>query len=205
MLPDPETLLIATFNPGKLREFQDYLAGLPFEVASLQRLSNVPASPEDGDTFEQNARQKARYYSRLFPGVTLADDSGLVVDALGGEPGVYSARYLSPSATNEQRCREILTRLQGVSRPGRTAQFVCCLALARQGEIIRTFEGTVAGEIAPEARGANGFGYDPIFLLPKLNRTMAELRAAEKLNVSHRGQALRKMSEYLRSGIDRAD
>jgi len=205
MLPDSETLLIATFNPGKLHEFQGYLAGLPFEVTGLQSLPDVPSSPEDGDTFELNARQKANYYSQLFPGLTLADDSGLVVDALGREPGVYSARYVSPSVTDEQRYHEILTRLQDVAKPDRTARFVCCLALARQGTVVQIFEGTVEGEIAGEPRGENGFGYDPIFLLPKLNRTMAELSAAEKLAVSHRGQALRKMSEYLRSGIERGE
>jgi XTP/dITP diphosphohydrolase len=198
---DFESLLVATFNPGKLREFHDYLAGLPFEVIGLQRLPDVSPSPEDGDTFERNARQKATYYSGFFPGLTLADDSGLVVDALGGEPGVYSARYVSPSATDEQRCSEILVRLQNVPQARRTARFVCSLALARRGNVICTFEGTVEGEIAREARGDNGFGYDPIFRLPKLNRTMAELSAAEKLEVSHRGQALRRMSEYLRSGV----
>lgn len=198
--PDSQSLLVATFNPGKLREFQGYLADLPFEVTGLQSLPDLPPSPEDGDTFEQNARQKAGYYSRFFPGLTLADDSGLVVDALNGEPGVYSARYVSPSATDEQRCREILTRLQDAAEPDRTARFVCCLALARRGVVLYTFEGTVEGEIAREARGNNGFGYDPIFLFPELNRTMAELSRAEKLKVSHRGQALRKLSEYLRSG-----
>jgi XTP/dITP diphosphohydrolase len=198
---DFEPLLVATFNPGKLREFHDYLAGLPLDVIGLQSLPDVSPSPEDGNTFEQNAQQKARYYSRFFPGLTLADDSGLVVDALGGEPGIYSARYVSPSATDEQRCCEILARLQNVPDLGRTARFVCSLALARQGKVIQTFEGTVEGEIAREQRGENGFGYDPIFLFPKLNRTMAELSAADKLAVSHRGQALRKMGGYLRSGV----
>lgn len=204
-LPDPETLLVATFNPGKLREFQDYLAGLPFDVSGLQRLPDISPSPEDGDTFEQNARQKARYYSRRFSGLTLADDSGLVVDALGGEPGVYSARFVSPSATDAERCRAILTRLQDAANPERTVRFVCCLALARQGRVVQTFEGTVEGEIAREPRGDSGFGYDPIFLFPKLNRTMAELSAAEKLRVSHRGEALRKMNEYLRSEVERGE
>lgn len=198
MTADSETLLVATLNPGKLREFRDYLRGFPFEVTGLHSLPAASPSPEDGETFEQNARQKASYYSRLFPGLALADDSGIVVDALGGEPGVYSARYVSPSATDEQRCLEILRRLRNVAGPQRSARFVCCLALARQGEVIQTFDGTIEGEIAYEPRGSNGFGYDPIFLLPQLNRMMAELSAAEKLEVSHRGQALRKMSEYLR-------
>lgn len=179
--------------------------GLPFEVTGLHSLPEVSPSPEDGETFEQNARQKAGYYSRLVPGLTLADDSGIVVDALGGEPGVYSARYVSPSATDEQRCCEILTRLRNVAKPERSARFVCCLALARRGRVIQICEGTIEGEIAYEPRGSNGFGYDPIFLLPKLNRTMAELSSAEKLEVSHRGQALRRMSEYLRSGVGRAE
>jgi len=198
---DPARILVATSNPGKLHEFQSYLANLPFEILGLRCVPEVSPSPEDGDTFEQNARQKAVYYSRLFPGLTLADDSGLVVDALGGEPGIYSARYVSSSATDEQRCRAVLMRLRQLARPGRTARFVCCLALAREGCVVGTFDGTVEGEIGFEPRGNNGFGYDPIFLLPKLNRTMAELSAAEKLEVSHRGQALRRMSEYLRSGV----
>ncbi|MCI0418055.1 MAG: RdgB/HAM1 family non-canonical purine NTP pyrophosphatase [Acidobacteria bacterium] len=198
MNPDSETLLVATFNPGKLREIQAYLASLPLQVAGLQSLSDVRPSPEDGDTFEQNARQKATYYSRFFPGSTLADDSGLAVDALDGEPGTYSARYVSPSASDEQRCRQILKRLENVATPGRTARFFCCLALARQGYVIQVFTGAIEGEITYELRGANGFGYDPIFLVPRLNRTLGELSAAEKLDISHRGQALRKMGEYLR-------
>ncbi len=205
MTAKSEPLLIATFNRGKLREFHDYLAGLPFEVTGLQSLPGISPSAEDGDTFELNARQKAGYYSRFFPGLTLADDSGLVVDALGGEPGVHSARYVSPSASDEERCREILTRLQNVAKPDRAARFVCCLALARKGGVIRIFEGTVEGEIAREPRGNNGFGYDPIFLVPRLGRTMAELSAAEKLKVSHRGEALRKMSEYLRARVQQAE
>jgi XTP/dITP diphosphohydrolase len=198
---DFESLLVATFNPGKLREFHDYVSGLSFDVIGLDSLPDVSPSPEDGSTFEQNAQQKASYYSGFFPGLTLADDSGLVVDALGGDPGIYSARYVSPTATDERRCEEILTRLRNVPELGRTARFVCCLALAHQGKVMETFEGTVEGEIGLEARGNNGFGYDPIFRLPKLNRTLAELSPAEKLKVSHRGQALRKMSEYLRSGV----
>ena len=205
MTASSEPLLVATFNPGKLREFHDYLAGLPFDVTGLKGLPGVSPSPEDGDTFELNARQKAGYYSQFFPGLTLADDSGLVVDALGGEPGVYSARYVNPSATDEQCCREILTRIRKIAKPDRAARFVCCLALARQGKVIQVFVGTVEGEITNEPRGNNGFGYDPIFLFPRLGRTMAELSAAEKLEVSHRGEALRKMSEYLRSGIQQAD
>ncbi|MBM3803123.1 MAG: RdgB/HAM1 family non-canonical purine NTP pyrophosphatase [Acidimicrobiia bacterium] len=196
MLWIPDRLLVATFNPGKLREFQDYLARFPVRVTGLDELSHAPPSPEDGETFEQNARQKAVHYSRLCDAWTLADDSGLVVDALGGEPGVFSARYVRPLASDERRCREVLARLESVSRPNRTARFVCCLALARQGAVEQVFEGTVEGEIAFESRGTNGFGYDPIFLLPKLSRTMAELSAAEKLGVSHRGEALRKLSEY---------
>jgi XTP/dITP diphosphohydrolase len=199
-----DTLLVATLNPGKLREFRDYLTGLPFEVTGLHSLPPASPSPEDGATFDQNARQKASYYSRLFPGLTLADDSGIVVDALDGEPGVYSARYVSPSATDEERCLEVLRRLRNVAEPKRSARFVCCLALARQGEVIETFDGTVEGQITHELRGSNGFGYDPIFLLPRLNRTMAELSASEKLEVSHRGQALRKLSEYLHFKFDRS-
>src|SRR5262245_20325082 len=198
---DSKKLLVATFNSGKLREFQDYLGGLALELIGLESLSEVSPSPEDGHTFEQNARQKAIYYTRFCSSLTLADDSGLVVDALGGEPGIHSARYLSPSASDHQRCLEVLARLRNTTTAMRTARFVCCLALARQGAVIETFEGTVDGIVASEPRGSHGFGYDPIFWLPELGQTMAELSATEKLAVSHRGQALRKMSEYLRARV----
>lgn len=192
-------LLVATLNPGKVREFQDFLQDLPLEVLSLDSLSSIESCPEDGDTFEKNACKKAAYYSRHSQAFTLADDSGLVVDALGGEPGVHSARYLGNGATDEQRYLSILERLQTVSDSRRSARFVCCIALARSGKILRTFDGTVEGKIAREGRGTNGFGYDPIFFVPDFGRTMAELQAGEKVQISHRGRALRLLADYLRS------
>ncbi len=192
-------LLVATLNPGKIREFRDFLRDLPLEVLSLDSLPSIESCREDGDTFEKNACKKAAYYSRHSQAYTIADDSGLVVDALGGEPGVHSARYLGNGATDEQRYLSILERLQPVPDSRRSARFVCCIALARSGEILQTFDGIVEGKIAHDARGTNGFGYDPIFFVPDFGGTMAELHAAEKLRISHRGRALRLLAEYLRS------
>jgi XTP/dITP diphosphohydrolase len=191
-------LVVASLNVGKVREIESGLADFGYEVVGLANLPNVRPSPEAGSTFEANARQKAAYYSRLSDHLTVADDSGLEVDALGGLPGVHSARFLSESATDEQRSREILARMEGIPEPRRGARFVCCLVVARQGQVLEVFEGGVEGSIAREPRGNNGFGYDPIFLLPSLGRTMAELTAEEKNRWSHRGLALQKLRSYLR-------
>jgi XTP/dITP diphosphohydrolase len=190
-------LLVATFDPGKIREFHYFLDGLPVEVLGLSSFPVRTECVEDGKTFEENARKKAAHYSQLTHVLTLADDSGLLVDALGGEPGVYSARYLGEKATDQERYLSILNKLESIPEAGRTARFICCIALARQGEILQTFHGVVEGRIEWEARGENGFGYDPIFFVPELGKTMAELNSTEKLQVSHRGRALRVVSEYL--------
>ncbi len=195
MLPIP--LLVASLNPGKIREFHDFLGDLPVEVLGLRSFPGHTECVEDGKTFEENARKKAAHYSRLTHVLTLADDSGLVVDALNGEPGIYSARYLGEKATDRERYLSILDRLKSVPEAGRTARFECCIALARQGEVLQTFNGVVEGRIGWEARGENGFGYDPIFLVPEMGKTMAELNPAEKLQISHRGRALRLASRYL--------
>jgi XTP/dITP diphosphohydrolase len=194
--PKP-VLLAATFNAGKIREIQSCLSGLGYRILGLDSLPEVPPTSEDGRTFEANARQKAVYYSQFSNHLTLADDSGLEVDALGGLPGIHSARFVSKTATDEQRYREILVRLELVPEADRGARFVCCLALARQGEVLKTFEGKLEGVIGFQPRGGNGFGYDPIFLLPHFGKTMAELSDQEKNRLSHRGIALRKLIEYL--------
>jgi XTP/dITP diphosphohydrolase len=185
----------ATGNPGKLREFK--LAGevLGIDIEPLADLKSIPAPDEDGATFEENARLKASYYSRFAPGLLFADDSGLEVDALGGAPGVYSARYAGAKATDDTNNCLLLERLG--DEPKRTARFVCVIALAEGGEVRRTFRGEVEGEILREARGPGGFGYDPLFFYPPFGCSFGEVDGPEKFGVSHRGKALRGMLDYL--------
>lgn len=185
----------ATGNQGKLREFR--LAGevLGIDVEPLAGLKSIIAPEETGATFEENAALKAAYYSRFAPGLLFADDSGLVVDALGGEPGVYSARYAGEHATDEANNRLVLERL-GESRE-RTARFVCVIALARDGEVVQTFRGEVEGEMLREARGPAGFGYDPLFYYPPFGCSFGEVDGEKKFGVSHRGNAARAMLKYL--------
>ena len=192
-----KTILIASFNQGKVREIQEFLFSAMVNCLALDAIPHIPPWVETGSTFEENARQKAIYYSRSSSWLTLADDSGLVVDALGGSPGIHSARFLGNSASDEARCLEVLRRLTGVPASNRSARFICVIALAYKGEIKAVLEGKVEGRIACAAVGRNGFGYDPIFLLPDLEKTMAELTSSEKLAISHRGQALRKLKNLL--------
>jgi XTP/dITP diphosphohydrolase len=186
------TLWCATTNAGKLREFR--LAGA--EVQPIPGLREIPPCPEDGATFEENAAQKAIYYSRFAAGLLFADDSGLEVGALGGAPGVRSARFAGEFATDAENNALLLERLRG--RFDRRARFVCVIALAKAGELICTFRGMVEGEILEIPRGENGFGYDPLFFYPPLNCGFAELDAERKFEVSHRGQAVREMLGYIR-------
>jgi XTP/dITP diphosphohydrolase len=192
------TLLIATLNPGKVREIRHFLATLPFEVTGLESIASVPPCIEDGKTFEANAIKKALYYSQFTQTITMADDSGLVVDALHGEPGLHSARYLGQAASDPERCQSILARMEDVSEPLRSARFVCSIALAKDQRMLATFSGVVEGVINHAPRGQNGFGYDPIFFIPELGKTMAELEADEKLEISHRGRALRQLAAGLK-------
>ena len=188
---------MATFNPGKLKEMKSSLATAPVELVSLEAIPGVTPAPEEGTTFEANARQKAVHYSRYTELPTLADDSGLLVDALGGRPGVYSARYLSEQASDAERCRRILEELDPVEDDRRTARFECWIALAQQGEVLEVFRGTLRGVIGRDLRGDNGFGYDPIFQVPERGCSLAELSPGEKLRISHRGRALRKLQQAL--------
>jgi XTP/dITP diphosphohydrolase len=185
----------ASGNPGKLREFR--LAGqlLNVDVEPLPGLKSIIAPEETGATFEANACLKAAYYSRSAPGLLFADDSGLAVDALGGEPGVYSARYAGEHATDEDNNRLVLERLG--DNPNRTARFVCVIALAKDGEIVKTFRGEVEGQMLQEARGPGGFGYDPLFFYPPFGCSFGEVDDEKKFGVSHRGNAVRTMLEYL--------
>ena len=185
----------ATGNPGKLREFR--LAGdvLGIDVVALPDLKSIPAPQETGDTFEANAILKAEYYSRFAPGLLFADDSGLEVEALHGAPGVYSARYAGADATDEDNNRLVLANL--ADKTNRAGRFVCVIALAENGKCVHTFRGTVEGEILYEPRGPGGFGYDPLFYYPPFHCSFGEVEGERKFAVSHRGDALRLLLEYL--------
>jgi len=187
-------LYCATSNPGKLREFQLALAD-SFVVEPLPGLNSISPCEETGVTFEENAIQKALYYSKHSDGFVFVDDSGLEVDALGGEPGVYSARYAGPDATDETNNSLLLDRMRGVS--DRSARFVCVVALAEAGRLIRTFRGEVEGKLTKEPHGTNGFGYDPLFYYPPFACTFGEAPLQRKMEVSHRARALDSMRDYL--------
>lgn len=192
-------LYCATTNPGKLREFRlaaETFAPQTFEIIALPDLNRIEPPEETGETFEENAIQKAVYYSRHSPALLFADDSGLEVDALGGAPGVQSARYAGPNATDEDNNRLLLSNLR--SAADRTARFVCVVALAEHGRVVRTFRGAVEGRIIGEPRGSGGFGYDPLFFYEPFGCTFGEIAAERKLAVSHRGAALGAMLGWLR-------
>ncbi len=203
-------ILIATSNPGKLRDFAGAAAKLGVEVAGIPNFSSLPLVVEDGATFEANARKKAEEYSLAVPGeIVIADDSGLEIDALNGAPGVHSARYAAPellgqepheagsNTDDEANNQRVLRELENVAAGQRTARFVCVLAAARDGQTVATFRGTAEGVILPAPRGSNGFGYDPLFFFPKIQKTFAELTAEEKSRYSHRGAAFRKLQEWI--------
>ncbi len=190
-------LLVGTQNPGKQAEYRDLLADLPVIWVGPEEVGLADFSPaEDGDSFEVNARLKAVAFARRANLPALADDSGLEVDALAGAPGVYSARYGGPGATDVDRYRRVLEELDGVPAAARAARFVCVVALALPDGRVYTARGTVEGAIGDAPRGAHGFGYDPIFVLPD-GRHMAELSPAEKHALSHRGTALARFKPTL--------
>ena len=184
----------ATSNPGKLREFQAALDG-HVDVEPVPGLRDIEAPPETGATFEANAAEKTLYYSRFCDGIVFADDSGIEVDALGGAPGVYSARYAGPDATDEANNRLVLDRMRGIV--SRAARFVCVIAAARGGELLATFRGEVEGVLAEEPRGSGGFGYDPLFHYAPFGCTFGEVPLDRKMQVSHRSRALAKLREWL--------
>ncbi len=194
-------LYAATGNPGKLRDFA--LATAPgFEIQPLPGLADIRAPEEDQPTFEGNARLKAVYYSRFLPGAMIvADDSGLEVDALGGAPGVYSARYAARAGFHEGQDPDsrnnayLLAQLSAFT--DRRARYRCVLAAGRDGQVLHTADGTVEGELLTDLRGTGGFGYDPLFYLPDLQQSMAELAPATRLSRSHRGRALRALLQQL--------
>lgn len=203
------TLYAATSNPGKLRDFAAAAAEeRDVSIQPLPALDRIAPPAEDEPTFEGNAREKAIYYSRFLPGaIVVADDSGLEVDALGGEPGVRSARYAADAEfvtdtdtnTDQRNNLYLLTRLEHAPTDRRSARYRCVLAAARDGECLLTAEGAVEGQILTSPRGDGGFGYDPLFYLAELGKTMAEIDLATKHQLSHRGRALRALLLSMRS------
>ena len=191
---------MATRNPHKTRELRQIL-GSDFTVCDLRAHSEISEIAETGTSFEENAKLKALAVSRKLPGLVAADDSGLEVDALGGAPGIYSARYAGANATNKERIDKLLEELARIDakKEQRSARFRCVLALARNGDVLGTFEGIVEGQIADRPRGSHGFGYDPIFVPNGFQQTFGQLRPAEKNQLSHRARALKKLRAFLNS------
>lgn len=187
-------LLIATTNPNKLREIRPLLAGAPFDLLTLADVAPIPEPEESGATFWENARIKALAYARGSGLLAVAEDSGLVIDGMNGEPGVWSARFLGPDTSYPDRFTEIFRRLQDQPR---SARFVTALAVAQGNNILFETETSVEGEIAHAAAGAHGFGYDPIFRYPPMNVTTAQLADADKAIVSHRARAFRDLRRWL--------
>ena len=187
------TLVIATQNRGKLDEIGDLLSGFPVDLRNLDDFGPVPPIIEDGDTFDDNAYKKAEVTARILGLPALADDSGLMVEALDGAPGVYSARYAGEDATDSQRCHKILDEMKEAT--DRKAAFECVISIAVPSGPALTYEGRCEGIIADSPRGVNGFGYDPIFYYPSLGKTFAELSREDKGRISHRGKALGELRD----------
>jgi len=190
-------LLLATTNRHKLDEYHAIFSTLPFILLSLADVQLDMDVEETGTTFLENAELKARAYAQASGMLSLADDSGLEIDALGGAPGVYSARFAGVDTSYEERFRLILEQLQGVPQDQRSARFHCVISVAEPSGYCRSVDGTVEGVIADTPRGEHGFGYDPIFLIPALGKTTAELPPEQKNLISHRGRAARKARELL--------
>jgi XTP/dITP diphosphohydrolase len=205
-------ILIATSNPGKLRDFAGAAAVHGIEIGGIPNFSSLPLVVEDGLTFEDNAKKKAEEYSQHAAGeIVVADDSGLEVDALNGAPGVHSARYAADqphlaeeNTDDEANNSRVLRELRKVAQEKRTGRFVCVLAAARDGQTLATFRGTAEGVILDSPRGTGGFGYDPLFYFPQIQKTFAELNAEEKSKYSHRGAAFRLFLEWC-NGLSEAE
>jgi len=195
-------VIVATRNRGKTREIREALKGLGVRIRSLSDFSNVPEIEENGKTFVDNALKKARYYTKYFGKVTLADDSGLEVDFLKGLPGIYSARYAGEKASSQENNEKLLREMERVPISKRGARFKCVIAVVSPdgGEILA--EGVCRGRIGFGEKGRRGFGYDPLFILPNYGKTMAQLSLKEKNKISHRGKALRKIRKMIQSFLD---
>jgi len=192
-MTDPLTLVIASTNPGKTAEIKDLLTDYPIYIKSLDDFGPIPPVVEDGETFDENAYKKASFVSRVLGLPALADDSGLVVDALDGAPGVYSARYAGENASDAQRCAKLLAAMKG--KTNRRAAFNCVISIAVPTGPALTYEASCEGLILETPVGENGFGYDPIFYYPPFKKTFAELTRQQKSRVSHRGKALREFKD----------
>ena len=192
-------LYLASGNAGKLKEFCALAqsSGRVWQLELLPGFSQLPEFEESAPTFAENAAGKALYYSRQCEEIVFADDSGLVVPALGGAPGVLSARYAGPGASNERKIAKLLAGMKGLARAERSAYFVCVIAAVRKGRALAIVSEKVDGEIMETPRGTDGFGYDPVFFFPPLGKTFAELRAEEKSLHSHRGKAFRRLLDVL--------
>ncbi len=190
-------LMVATTNKGKLKEIRRLLSDTGILIKGLDEISGLPEIVEDGDTFEANAQKKALTVARHCGCLTLADDSGLVVEALQGEPGVYSARYAGPEASDSDNNQKLLAAMTGLPLGQREAAFHCAMALCEPSGACRVFHGLLQGLILEEARGSGGFGYDPLFLVPEYGKSLAELPLEIKNRISHRGKALRQTLAYL--------
>lgn len=193
----PTRILIATGNQGKIEEIRDSTVSLPVEFLSLVDLNEVPEVEEDGATFEENALKKARILAHFTGMVTLADDSGLCVDALDGRPGVLSARYGGEHSSDAEKCARILEEMRSVPDELRCARFVCVIALVDPARDEKLFRGVCEGSIMRKPLGSQGFGYDPIFFFPEAGCTFAQMDRQTKNRVSHRGKALRLLADYL--------
>ncbi|MBT9438652.1 MAG: XTP/dITP diphosphatase [Desulfobacterales bacterium] len=194
-MQDKITIVIATRNKGKKSEISDLLKGFPVDIKGLDDFGTIPHIEEDGDTFDENAYKKASLTARMLGFPALADDSGLLVEALGGAPGVLSARYAGENATDEQRCQKLLQEMEG--KTNRKAAFECVISIAVPTGPALTYEARCEGLIAEQPSGSNGFGYDPVFYYPPLNKTFGELTIEEKSRVSHRGKALGEFKDEL--------
>jgi XTP/dITP diphosphohydrolase len=189
----PINLVIATRNKGKTSEIKSLLSGFPIIIRSLDDFGTIPEVKEDGETFDDNAYKKSSFAAKILGFPALADDSGLVVEALNGAPGVQSARYGGENASDEERCLKILNEMNGKSN--RKAAFECVISVAVPGGAALTYEARCEGIITEKLKGENGFGYDPIFYYPPLNKTFAELTQQEKNQISHRGKAFQELKE----------
>ena len=211
-MPTLHRVLVATSNPGKIRDLVGAAIAHNIEIATLPGFSDIPGVVEDGATFEANARKKAEHYSKYSEGLlVIADDSGLEVDALHGAPGVRSARYAAdevhapedaPNSDDEANNARLLRELAGVPDEFRTARYVCVIAAARNGHTVATFHGKAEGIILHQPRGNDGFGYDPLFFFPLIDKSFAEISAQEKAQYSHRGSAFRQFLDWAGHGRD---
>jgi XTP/dITP diphosphohydrolase len=186
-------IFLASSNPGKLREYRELAGDAALELDLLPNFRDIPVFEENAPTFSENSAGKALYYSKFSSETVLADDSGLVVPALGGAPGVFSARYAGPNATDADRVSKLLRELENAEGVERSARFVCVTSIAKQGRALAVVSASADGLIASEPRGLGGFGYDPVFYFEALERTYAEISSAEKQVYSHRGKAFRKI------------